>query len=117
MRFELLCWAVGALALALLAGVGYRAGRRRRPALLPPDLVAELSVHKLECLAEPPARVALELALLVGSERATSGAVRDAAHERCQARPAPTPPDRRAAPAAPLPAPAASGRGRDARRS
>jgi len=106
MTYEPLGWGACALALVLLGGVGYRAGRRRRPALLPPDLVAELSAHKLECLAEPPARVALELALVVGSERAPLGAVREtAADERCQGRPASAPPapDRRAARAAPPP--------------
>lgn len=126
MTLELLRWTAGALALVILAGVGYRAGRRRRPALLPPDLVAELSLHKLQCLAEPPARVALELALLVGSAPADAGdargrenVVEDHGDGRSERRTAPTPPapDRRAPCAAPRPAPAASGRGRDARRS
>ena len=103
MTYEPVGWGACALALVLLGGVGYRAGRRRRSALLPPDLVAELAAHKLECLAEPPARVALELALLVGSERVPRDAVREtAADERCPGRPAPTP-DRRAARAAPPP--------------
>jgi len=121
MTLEPHCWTACALALGLIGALGYRVGRRRRgPALLPPDLVAELSRHKLECLAEPPARVALELALLVGGERTTRAAVAEMAGERRrQSRPTATPParDRRVAAPAPRPAPAASGRGRDARRS
>jgi hypothetical protein len=56
---------VAMIALGLAAGASYRCGRRQRGALLPVDLVEELSTHKLGCLGESPARVALEIELLL----------------------------------------------------
>ena len=37
---------------------------------LPADLVAELRLHKIRCIGEPPDRVALEIALLCETEAA-----------------------------------------------
>jgi len=67
MSGEPLATGAAACALVLLIAVAYASGRRRRPALLPPEFVAELSLHKRACLGEPAERVALELALLVGT--------------------------------------------------
>jgi len=60
------------IALGLAAGAAYRRGRRQRGALLPVELVEELSAHKLGCLGEPPERVALELSLLLEASHVPS---------------------------------------------
>ena len=63
---------------ALVARWAYRLGRRRRGALLPPEILQELAAHKRECLGEPSERVALELELLFGREHAGRAARRPA---------------------------------------
>lgn len=59
--------------LFVLCGVGlgaYHRGRREGRVTLPADLVAELRLHKIRCIGEPPDRVALEIALLCETEAA-----------------------------------------------
>ena len=66
---------LAACAVAVLARTAYRRGRRRDARRLPPALGSELRMHKLECLGEPPARVDLELRLLLGEGPAERGAM------------------------------------------
>lgn len=84
-----------------LAGIGvfvlacarsaFRRGRRNAVRRLPAVLEAELRAHKLECLHEPPARVQLEIQLLLGERRGSAVVTRVvAAVHRRLARVAPT---------------------------
>jgi hypothetical protein len=59
---------VVACLVAILAGATFRRARRLAAGRLPTALGAELRVHKLECLGEPPMRVDLELQLLLGED-------------------------------------------------
>jgi len=70
--------------VAALARSAFRRGRRRDGRRLPTALGAELRVHKLECLGEPPERVDLELRLLLGEPdvAAVASRVRDAPGRR-----------------------------------
>lgn len=78
MTAEILAGAGAVIALGFAARAAYRRGRRQRRALLPLEVVEELSAHKLGCLGEPSERVALELALLLGADRPLSAQERDA---------------------------------------
>ena len=78
MTGAILVGAGAVIAIGLAARVAYRCGRRQRRALLPVEVLEELSAHKLGCLGEPPERVALELALLLGADDPPSGQGRDA---------------------------------------
>jgi hypothetical protein len=62
------------LGAAALATAAYRRGRRRGRRHLPSHVLDELARHKLDCLGEPPERVALELSLLFGVEAAPASA-------------------------------------------
>ena len=66
---DALLTAASFVAILTLALVAYRRGARRRPTLLPTQVVEELTEHKLRCLGEPPERVELELGLLLGVTR------------------------------------------------
>ncbi len=59
--------------VAVLAGATFRRARRLAASRLPTALGTELRIHKLECLGEPPARVDLELRLLLGEEASHAG--------------------------------------------
>jgi hypothetical protein len=78
MTGEILAGAGAVIAVGLTARAAYRRGRRQRRALLPLEVVEELNTHKLGCLGEPPERVALELALLLGADHPLSGQERGA---------------------------------------
>jgi hypothetical protein len=58
--------------LLSMCRAAYRRGCRRTRRVFPCGVVHELAEHKLACLGEPPARVDLELDLLLGVARATT---------------------------------------------
>jgi hypothetical protein len=62
------------LGAAVLVTTAYRLGRRQGRRRLPGAVLDELVRHKLECLGEPPERVALEMSLLFGVEAAPASA-------------------------------------------
>ena len=78
MTSAILAGAGAVIAIGLAARAAYQRGRRQRFALLPVEVLEELSAHKLGCLGEPPERVTLELALLLVADGAPSGQGRDA---------------------------------------
>jgi len=78
MTGAILAGAVAVIAVGLAARAAYLRGRRQGRALLPVEVLDELSAHKLGCLGEPPERVTLELALLLGADHPPSGQGRDA---------------------------------------
>jgi hypothetical protein len=73
--------AVTVLAVALVVALiprAYRCGRGAGGPSLSCALLAELRVHKLVCLGEPAAHVALELSALAGADALVNRQERDA---------------------------------------
>jgi hypothetical protein len=67
---------VGSAALLLLVAIAmaaYHRGQRHGRVRMPARLIADLRHHKVHCVGEPEARVALEIGLLCETDTSTDG--------------------------------------------